>query len=70
MGEFGTKTDKFSTHDILVAPQCKILAVALQEYFKTKFGAFLVINSNLNEVFMVNFDHGVICEPINPHNVL
>ena len=50
MGEFSIKTDKFSARDILVAPQCKILGVALQEYFKTKFGAFLVINSILNEV--------------------
>ena len=70
MGKFGTKTDKFSTHDILVAPQCKNFTVALQESFKTKFGAFLTINSILNEVFMVKFDHGVICEPINPHNIL
>ena len=70
MGEFGVKTDKFSARDILVAPQCKILAVALQECFKIKFGAFLVINSILNEVYMVNFDHDVICEPFNQHNVL
>ena len=70
MREFGLNTDNFSAHDILVVPQCKILAVVLQEYFKTKFGTFLVINSILNEVFMLNFDHGVICEPINPHNVL
>ena len=40
MGEFGVKTDKFSARDILVAPQCKILAVALQECFKIKFGDF------------------------------
>ena len=40
MGEFGIKTGKFSAHDILVAPQCKILTVALQECFKIKFGAF------------------------------
>ena len=70
MREFGLKIGNFSARDILVALQCKILAVALQEYFKTKFGTFLVINSILNEVFMLNFDHGVICEPINPHNVL
>ena len=54
MREFGLKIINFSAHDILVAPQCKILAVALQEYFKTKFGAFLVINSILNKVYMVN----------------
>ena len=54
MGKFGEKTDKISAHDILVVPQCKILAVALQEYFKIKFGAFLVINSILNKVYMVN----------------
>ena len=59
MGEFGAKTDKFSTRDILVAPQCKILTVALQESFKTKFGAFLTINSILNKVYMVNFDLSV-----------
>ena len=70
MGEICLKTGDFSARDILVAPQCKILAIALQEYFKTKFGTFLVINFILNEVFMLNFDHGVICEPINPHNVL
>ena len=70
MREFGLKIHNFRDRDILVAPQCKLLAVALQEYFKTKFGAFLVINSILNEVFMLNFDHGVIFEPINPHNVL
>ena len=40
MREFGLKTGDFSARDILVAPQCKILAVALQEYVKTKFGAF------------------------------
>ena len=70
MREFGLKIGNFNAHNILVAPQCKILAIALQEYFKTKFGTFLVINSILNEVFMVNFDHGVICELKNPHNVL
>ena len=70
MREFGFKTSNFSACDILVAPQCKILVGAQQEYFKTKFGAFLVINSILNEVFMLNFDHVVIFEPINPHNVL
>ena len=70
MREFGLKISNFSARDILVSLQCKILAVALQEYFKTKFGIFLVINSILNEVFMLNFDHGVICEPINSHNVL
>ena len=40
MGEFGAKTDKFSTRDILVAPQCKNFTVALQESFKTKFVVF------------------------------
>ena len=70
MREFGLKIGNFRAHDILVAPLCKILAVVLQEYFKTKFGALLVINSILNEVFMLNFDYGVICEPINPLNVL
>ena len=35
MIKFGEKTDEISARDILVAPQCKILAVALQEYFKT-----------------------------------
>ena len=70
MREFCLKIGDFNAHDILVVPQCKILAVALHEYFKTIFGTFLVNYSNLNEVFMVNFDHGVICEPINPHNVL
>ena len=54
MREIGGKNDKISSCDILVAPQCKILAVALQEYFKIKFGAFLVINSNLNKVYMIN----------------
>ena len=54
MRKFGEKNDEISARDILVAPQCKILAVALQEYFKIKFGAFLVINSNLNEVYMIN----------------
>ena len=53
MREFGLKIGNFSAHDILVAPQCKILAIALQEYFKTKFGAFLVNNAILNEVFYV-----------------
>ena len=48
MREFGLKISNFNARDILVALQCKILAVALQEYFKTKFGAFLVINSILN----------------------
>ena len=59
MGEFGAKTDKFSTRGILVPPQCKIFTVALQERFKTKFGAFLTINSNLNKVYMGNFDLSV-----------
>ena len=54
MGKFGEKNDKISARDILVAAQCKILAVALQECFKIKFGAFLVINSILNKVYMVN----------------
>ena len=54
MRRFGEKTDKISARDILVAPQCKILAVALQECFKIKFGTFLVINSILNKVYMVN----------------
>ena len=54
MGEIGVKTNKFSARDILIAPQCKILAVELQECFKIKFGAFLVINSILNKVYMVN----------------
>ena len=54
MGKFGEKTDKISARDILVAPQCKNLDVALQECFKIKFGAFLVINSILNKVYMVN----------------
>ena len=54
MGKFGEKTDRISARDILVVSQCKILAVALQEYFKIKFDAFLVINSNLNEVYMIN----------------
>ena len=67
MGEIGGKNDKISSHDILVAPQCKILAVVLQECFKIKFGAFLVINSILNKVYMVNFDLCVICETFNQH---
>ena len=67
MGQFGVKTDKFSAHDILVALQCKILAVALQECFKIKFGAFLVINSIINKVYMVNFDLSVISETFNQH---
>ena len=54
MRKFGMKTDNFSARDILVAPQCKILAVVLQECFKIKFGAFLVINSILKKVYMVN----------------
>ena len=54
MRKFGEKTDEISACDILVAPQCKILAVELQECFKIKFGAFLVINSILNKVYMVN----------------
>ena len=54
MRKFGQKTDKISARDILVAPQCKILAVELQECFKIKFGTFLVINSILNKVYMVN----------------
>ena len=54
MGEFGVKTDRFSARDILVALQCKILAVALQECFKIKFGVFLVIDSILKKVYMVN----------------
>ena len=70
MREICLKTGDFSTRDILVAPQCKNLVVALQEYFKIKFGAFLIINSILNEVLMLKFDHGAICESINPHNVL
>ena len=65
MTKFGEKTDEISAHDILVAPQCKFLAVVLQEYFKIKFGAFLVINSILNKVYMVNFDLSVICETFN-----
>ena len=48
------KYDKISAHDILVPPQCKILAVVLQECFKIKFGAFLVINSISNKVYVVN----------------
>ena len=67
MGEFGEKTDKFSTRDILVAPQCKILTDALQECFKIKCGTFLVINSILNKVYMANFDLSVICETFNQH---
>ena len=59
MGKFGEKNDKISACDILVAPQCKNFTVALQESFKTKFGAFLTINSILNKVFMVNFDLSV-----------
>ena len=54
MRKFGERTNEISVHDILVALRCKILAVALQEYFKIKFGALLVINSNLNEVYMIN----------------
>ena len=54
MRKFGEKTDKIGARDILVAPQCKILAVALQECFKIKFGTFLVINSILKKVYMVN----------------
>ena len=54
MGKFGEKTDNISARDILVAPQCKILAVTLQECFKIKFGTFLVINSISNKVYMVN----------------
>ena len=54
MREFGLKIGNFSACDILVAPQCKILAVALQECFKIKFGTFLVINFVLNKVYMVN----------------
>ena len=54
MRKFGEKTDKISARNILVAPQCKILVVMLQECFKIKFGAFLVINSILNKVYMVN----------------
>ena len=65
IGEFGEKTGKFSTRDILVALQCKILTVALQECFKIKFGAFLVTNSTLNKVYMVKFDLSVICETFN-----
>ena len=59
MRKFGEKTDKFSACDILVAPQCKILTVALQECFKIKFGAFLAINSISNKVYRVNFDLSV-----------
>ena len=70
MGEICLKTGDFGAHDILVALQCKLFVVALQEYFKFNFGAVLVIDSILNEVFMVNFDHGVVCELINPYNVL
>ena len=40
MGKFGEKNDKISARDILVALQCKILAIALQECFKIKFGTF------------------------------
>ena len=54
MRELGLKTGDFNTHNILVAPQCKISVVALQEYFKFKFGTVLVINSNLNKVYMIN----------------
>ena len=53
MREFGLKIGNFSPRDILVAQQCKLLAVVLQEYFKTKFGTLLVINSILNEVLYV-----------------
>ena len=67
MGEFGVKTHKFSTRDILVAAQCKILAVALQECFKIKFGAFLAINSILNKVYMVTLILVFICEAFNQH---
>ena len=59
MEEFGPKTNKFITRDILVAPQCKNFTVALKESFKTKFGTFLTINSILNKVYMVNFDLSV-----------
>ena len=54
MRKFGEKTDKISACDILVAPQCKILVVALQEYFEIHFSASLVINYILNKVYMVN----------------
>ena len=54
MRKFGKKIDEISACDILVAPQCKISVVALQEYFKFKFGAVLVINSILNKVYMIN----------------
>ena len=54
MREFGLKTGDFNARNILVAPQCKISFVALQEYFKFKFGTILVINSNLNKVYMIN----------------
>ena len=40
MGEICLKTGDFSARDILVAPQCKILTVALQESLKIKFCAF------------------------------
>ena len=40
IGEFGVKTHKFCTRDFLVARQCKILTVALQESLKIKFCAF------------------------------
>ena len=56
MREFGLKIGDFNAHDILVAPLCKISVVALQEYFKFKFGTVLVNNSILNEVF-----YGKIC---------
>ena len=54
MREFGLKIGDFNARDILVAPLCKISTVALQEYFKFKFGVVLTINSNLNKVYVIN----------------
>ena len=59
IGEFGVKTDKFSTRDILVVRQCKILTVVLQEYLKNQIRCFFTINSTLNNVYMVNLDLSV-----------
>ena len=50
VGEICLKTGDFGARDILVAPQCKLFVVALQEYFKFNFGAVLVIISTLNEL--------------------
>ena len=54
MREFSLKIGDFNAHDIVVALLCKISVVALQEYFKFKFGIVLVINSNLNKVYVIN----------------